>query len=246
MFGEKSKSVFEALPAKTAFFAGLIAGILVVCTIGFILFLTGVLSSNNSTPVIKNQNVNQAAQGADQPADQGSAENLKKITKDDHIRGKINAAVMMVEFSDFQCPFCQRVNPTLQKLVNDYQGKVAWVYKHFPLDSLHPFARTAAEASECASEQGKFWEYADKLYENQKSFSQDYFPQLAGELNLDVDKFNSCLSSGKYKDRVNANQEEGLAAGITGTPGIYVNEQLIKGALPYESFKQVIDSILAK
>ena len=153
---------------------------------------------------------------------------------------------MMVEFSDFQCPFCQRVNQTLQKLVNDYQGKGAWVYKHFPLDNLHPFGRTAAESAECAAEQGKFWEYADKLYENQKSFSKDYFPQAAGELNLDVDKFNSCLSSGKYKDRVNANQEEGLAAGITGTPGTYVNEQLIKGSLPYESFKQVIDSILAK
>lgn len=244
MFGEKSKSVFEVLPAKTAFFAGLIAGVLAVGTIGFILFLAGVLGNKEPAPAINNQNVNQAA--ANQPNDQGSAKNLKKITKDDHIRGKISAPVMLVEFSDFQCPFCQRVNPTLQKLMDDYQGKVAWVYKHFPLDSLHPFARTAAEASECAAEQGKFWEYADKLYENQQSFSQDYFPKLAGELNLDTEKFTSCLSSGKYKDRVNANQQEGLDAGITGTPGIYINDQLVKGALPYENFKQIIDSILGK
>jgi protein-disulfide isomerase len=256
MFGSKNAGGLNNLPPKTSFFLGLISGFLVVCAIGFFVLLGVFLnkkdgSDNNDNNIIVNQNANVNQNGANptQPTqpDQGSlAKNLKPITAQDHIRGNKSAKVVMIEFSDFQCPFCSRVHPTLQKLYNDYKGQVAWVYKHFPLDGLHPYARKAAEASECANEQGKFWEYADQLYANQSSFGDNYFGQLAQTLGLDANKFNSCLSSNKYANLVNDNSQEGNSVGITGTPGIYVNDQLVKGALPYENFKQIIDSLLSK
>lgn len=178
--------------------------------------------------------------------EQVSKEQLYLHTDDDPNWGTPEAPLQIIEFSDFQCSFCQRAHETLQKLVDDYRGQVAWVYKHFPIVSLHPIAVKVSEASECAAEQGKFWEYANELYKNQSLINENYLSELADQLNLNVSKFDKCLTSGKYNQRVNDNQEEGLAAGINGTPGIYVNDQLIKGALPYESFKQVIDSILTK
>jgi len=167
-----------------------------------------------------------------------------KITKDDHIRGDFNAPITLVEFSDFECPFCKRHFPTLNKILSDYKGKVRLAYKHFPLD-FHPNAQKAAEASECASEQGKFWEYHDKIFENQASgLSLDKFKQWAKDLGLDTQRFNACLDSGKYAKKVQADYQEGLRKGVNGTPVTFVNGQLVSGALPYESFKQIIDSIL--
>jgi len=249
MFKSKTenKGFFEAFSSKTSFIMGLIVGVLIICTVGFFVLLTGNFKvGKDDDTVLGNNNVNsQPAQPSNQVNNQG-ANNLKKITKDNHVRGDLNAPVMLVEFSDFQCPYCSRVHPTLAQLVDDYNGKVAWAYKHFPLDQLHPYARKAAEASECASEQGKFWEYSDGLYANQQLINQDYFSTLAEELGLNTAKFNDCLTSEKYKDLVKANEQEAVAVGVTGTPGIYVNDQLVKGALPYDSFKQIIDSILAK
>jgi len=167
-----------------------------------------------------------------------------KITKDDHIRGNFDASITLVEFSDFECPFCGRHFPTLNKILSDYQGKVRLVYKHFPL-GFHPNAQKAAEASECAWEQGKFWEYHDKVFENQASgLSLEKFKQWAKELGLNTKKFNDCLDSGKYAQKVQADYQEGLQKGVNGTPATFVNGQLVSGALPYESFKKIIDSLL--
>lgn len=237
-------------PSKSSFICGLVAGFVLICVIGFFIFL-GIFISNGwgdkSKSANNNFNVNQPVNTNQQPQPSAGdlAKNVKPVTSADHLLGSKNAKVTMIEFSDFQCPFCSRAHATLQKLVADYNGQVAWVYRHFPLDSLHPFARKAAEASECASEQNKFWEYADVLYANQQSFSESYFGQAAGDLGLNTEKFNSCLTSGKYAGKVNDNFQEGVNAGITGTPGIYINGQLIKGALPYENFKQIIDQALA-
>ncbi len=166
------------------------------------------------------------------------------ISNDNHVRGNFNAPVTLVEFSDFECPFCERIFPTMNKILGDYEGKVRLVYKQFPL-SFHPNAQKAAEASECASEQGKFWEYHDKLFENQSSgFSVDKFKQWANELSLDDAQFNSCLDSGKYAQKVQADAQEGQQKGVTGTPATFVNGQLVVGAQPYETFKQAIDGLL--
>ncbi len=166
-----------------------------------------------------------------------------EIKSTDHIKGNPNAKITLVEFSDFECPFCAKHYPTLNKILADYNGKVRLVYKHFPL-SFHANSQKASEASECASEQGKFWEYHDKLFENQsQGFSVDKFKQWAKDLGLNSGQFNSCLDSDKYSSKIQSDFQEGSAKGVNGTPATFVNGKLISGALPYESFKSIIDSI---
>ena len=150
----------------------------------------------------------------------------------------------MIEYSDFQCPFCQRVKPTLDQVLSDYSGKVRLVYRHFPLNSIHPQAQKSAEASECASEQDKFWEYHDLLFANQSALDVASLKKYAGQLGLKQSQFDSCLDAGKYAAKVNQQSAEAQASGITGTPGTWVGDQLVKGAYPYETFKQIIDSMV--
>ena len=169
-----------------------------------------------------------------------------KITKSDHIRGDFDAPITLVEFSDFECPFCERHYQTLNKILNDYSGKVRLVYKHFPL-GFHPNAQKAAEASECADEQGKFWEYHDKLFGGlQVGYSVENFKKWTKDLGLNSGKFNDCLDSGKFSQKVKDDYQEGLQKGVNGTPATFVNGQLVSGALPYDSFKQIIDNLLSQ
>lgn len=169
-----------------------------------------------------------------------------KISNDDHSRGDKNAKVVLLEWSDFQCPFCSRYEETNKRLRAEYGDKIRFVYRHFPLDSIHPQARIAAEASECAAEQGKFWEYHDQLFPNQASLAAGatYLKQLAGQLKLDQKKFDSCLDGGKYRAKVDAQYQAGIAAGVQGTPGSFLNGQALGGAVPYESLKPQIDALL--
>lgn len=202
-------------------------------------------SKNNKTSQVDNKNNEniQVQEGNQQPEQEGIQ--TFSITKDDHIRGDFNASITLVEFSDFECPFCERHFPTLNKILSDYKGKVRLVYKHFPLTQIHPNAQKAAEASECASEQGKFWEYHDKLFENQpQGYSLDKFKQWAKDLRLNSGKFNNCLDSGKFAQKVKDEQQEGVKKGVNGTPATFINGQLLSGALPYDSFKQEIDNLL--
>ena len=169
-----------------------------------------------------------------------------EITKDNHIRGDFNAPITLVEFSDFECPFCERHYPTLSQILDEYKGKVRLVYKHFPL-GFHPNAQKAAEASECADEQGKFWEYHDKLFANQPNgYSLEKFKQWAKDLGLNSGKFDACLDSGKFAQKVQADYQEGAQKGVNGTPATFVNGQLVSGAVPYGSFKQIIDDLLSQ
>ena len=134
----------------------------------------------------------------------------------------------------------------MNQILNDYQGKVRLVYKHFPL-GFHPNAQKAAEASECAGEQEKFWEYHDKLFENQPNgYSLEKFKQWAKELGLNASKFDTCLEDGKYSQKVQADYQEGANKGVNGTPATFVNGQLVSDALPYEAFKQIIDGELTQ
>lgn len=163
----------------------------------------------------------------------------------EHIRGNKNATVKLVEYSDFQCPFCERHYPVLKQILKDYGDQVSLEYKHFPL-SFHPFAQKAAEASECANDQGKFWEYHDKIFENQSALSLEAIKQWAVDLKLNASKFNTCLDSNKYAGRVAAELAEGEKLGVNGTPATFVNGQLVSGAQPYEAFKSIIDNLLKK
>ena len=178
---------------------------------------------------------------------------MAEVTSADHIRGDLSKAkVVVVEYSDFECPFCSRHHPTLVDIFDDYGTDIAWVYRHFPL-SFHPEANPAALASECANEQGKFWEYADALFENQDKLSDTYYKSLAKELGMKTSQFNDCLDTAKYQDVVDADTASGRAAGVSGTPATFINGVLVAGsngssvgAAPKSTFTTLIDAALAK
>ena len=186
------------------------------------------------------------------------AKNVRQVsTTKDHIYGNPDAEVSLIEYSDFECPFCKRFHSTPKKLVEEYGGKVNWVYRHFPLGFHNPGAQKQAEASECASELGgnkAFWKYADLLYErttsNGKGFPLNNLVPLAKEIGLNEKQFKTCLESGKYTKLVQTDISEGVEAGITGTPGNIIihnktGETILKsGALPIEAFKVVIEQML--
>ncbi|HLP79137.1 MAG TPA: thioredoxin domain-containing protein [Acidobacteriota bacterium] len=153
------------------------------------------------------------------------------------------AKVTIIEYSDFECPFCSRALPTLEQVKKTYGDQVEIVYKQFPL-SFHPSAQKAAEASECARAQGKFWEYHDVLFANQDALSVADLKTYAKDLGLNTAKFNTCLDNGEMVAKVAADVAEGKAAGITGTPGFLINGELLVGAQPFDAFKKVIDAKL--
>jgi len=238
--------------SKTSFVLGLTIGIAVISTVGFFVLLLGgsslgSLTNKAAVPTNTNTNTNQAAAAPTQPSEPAeSFSQVPAVTDGDHIRGDKNAQITMIEYSDFQCPFCQRHLPTLDQILSDYQGQVRLVYRHFPLNSIHAQAQKAAEASECAAEQGKFWEYHDLLFDNQSALQVDNLKSYAKNLGLNQSQFDSCLDSGKYTAKVNQQAQEAVASGITGTPGTWVNDQLVKGAYPVATFKQIIDGMLSE
>jgi len=160
-------------------------------------------------------------------------------------KGPAAAPVTIVEFSDFECPYCSRVVPTLDKVHETYGDRVRLVYRQFPL-GMHPNAQKAAEASLCADEQGKFWEMHDKMFAQQQALTVDGLKAKAGEIGLDGDRFGQCLDSAKYADAVKADVKAGAKAGVSGTPAMFVNGIFINGAVPYEQLAKVIDEELAR
>jgi len=194
--------------------------------------------------------------GTVQPSDApSSTENIKAVTSDDHIRGSIDAPVKIVEFSDLECPFCKRFHSTLQQVYDEYDGDVAWVYRHFPLDALHPKARKEAEATECAAELGgneKFWAYLDRIMEvtpSNNRLDESELPKIAAHVGLNVQEFQACLDSGRHKDKVESDVQDALASGGLGTPysiliGPDGKKAVISGAQPYAQVKSAVDAAL--
>ena len=168
------------------------------------------------------------------------------VAPDDPSLGAAAAPVTLVEFSDFQCPFCQRVMPTLKRLRETYGDKVRIVWKDFPLTAIHPQAFKAAEAGQCAREQGKFWEYHDRLFANQQALQPEFLKKYAMELGLDAAKFNACLDTAKYAERVQEQMGVGNSLGVGSTPSVFINGRLVAGAHPYETFAGIIDEELAR
>jgi len=176
------------------------------------------------------------------------------VSAQDHILGSPNAEVVIVEYSDLECPFCKIFHGTLHRVVEDYQGRVAWAYRHYPIKELHSKAPKEAEASECAFEQGgnsAFWKYIDEVFSTtgaNNTLDPAALPTIASEIGLDVAKFNACLSSGKYADKISDSIENAIKAGARGTPYSIIikgDEMIpINGAEPYEEVKLKIDSVL--
>ena len=196
-----------------------------------------------------------------QAEDQRIRAAVKPVSIEDHIRGNVNAAVKVIEFSDFECPFCKSFHATMKQVMENYEkdGKVAWVYRHFPLDQIHSKAREEAQASECAAEQGgnkAFWAYADRLFEiapsnNRLDLAQ--LPVVAKDTGLDQAKFETCLSGdqrgGKFATHIEANLQDATNSGGTGTPySLVINGKghifPINGAKPLEAVTAIIDAAL--
>jgi protein-disulfide isomerase len=168
------------------------------------------------------------------------------VAADDPVLGGANAPVTLVEFSDFQCPFCARVMPTLKKVKETYGDRVRIVWKDFPLTSIHPQAFKAAEAGQCAREQGKFWELHDVLFANQQALQPEELKKHAAAIGLDLAKFNACFDASKYGERVQQQMSAGTQLGVGSTPSIFINGRLVSGAQPYEVFAGIIDDELAR
>jgi protein-disulfide isomerase len=180
----------------------------------------------------------------------------KPVTSSDHIRGNKNAKVTLIEYSDYECPFCKNFEPTIKQIMDTYGDKIRLVYRHYPL-AFHANAQKEAEASECVAELGgndAFWQFSDAIYErttsNGTGFALDKLGPLAAEVGVDQAAFQACLDSGKYEKLVKDSITNGTASGVNGTPSTFVvdakgNSQLVVGAQPIESFKTAIDQALA-
>lgn len=223
-----------------------IAGVLVAGAIMYVGFGDGATKGANT-----------AAVGDTEPAPKIS------ISADDHILGNPDAPIILVEFSDLECPFCKTFHQTMKKVMETYggDGKVAWVYKHFPIDSIHPKARKEAAAAECAGKLGgavAFWEYTDKVFQvtpSNNGLDPNLLPKIAGDIGLDTAAFNTCLadSANNGIDKiVQDDTSEGLAAGVNGTPFTVLiakdgkSPVPINGAQPFETVKAIIEQALAK
>lgn len=215
---------------------------------GAILF--GKFSSQKSSD---NVAINQRSQ----QENTASLDAVAAVSPSDHVRGDANASVKIIEYSDTECPFCKRFHDTMKQVMDEYgkDGRVAWVYRHFPLDSIHPKADKEAEALECANELGgndKFWAYTDRLFEitpSNNNLDSSELPKIAGYVGLNVSQFNACISSGKYAAHVEQDYQNALATGGGGTPWSIVvakngKKYPLSGAQPYESVKQLIEIAL--
>ena len=157
--------------------------------------------------------------------------------------GPTNALVTIVEFSDFQCPYCRQIQGTLKQLMAAYEGKIKLVFRDFPLRNIHPQAQKAAEAAQCAAEQQKFWPYHDKLFAS-TGLHMDDLKKFAQELELNIEQFTSCVDSSKYAAGIEADIQAGQQAGVNATPSFFVNGSPLSGAASYERFKDLVDAAL--
>ena len=245
-FNDTSEKSMETQSTQTNRFiipsAIVVAGVIVAAGLYF-----GLAESKAGAP---------AAQGAEQS---GNLEGMRAVTSEDHIRGNPNAPVKIVEYSDTECPFCKRFHDTMKQTMAEYgeSGKVAWVYRHFPLAQLHSRAAKEAEATECAGEQGgndAFWAYLDRLFSvtpSNDGLDPAELPKIAQYVGLDSQKFEVCLSSGRYAAHVEADTQNANETGGNGTPWSIVvgkggKKYPLSGAQPYEEVRRLIEQALAE
>ena len=178
-------------------------------------------------------------------AQQPSTGVIEVSADDDPFLGSENAPITIVEFSDYQCPYCSKFEETtFLDLKSKYidTGLIRLVFRDFPLTSIHQYAQKSAEASECADEQGKFWEYHSVLFNNQNALTLADLKKYAVDLKLDATKFDACLDSGKYEDEVQKDMQDGISYGVAGTPAFFVNGKILEGAQPLSEFERLINS----
>lgn len=248
---EEKNSFLESVPAKFAFWAGVVTATAVISFVGLIATLYVVVTDNGSSSTSGTKTAAAADTGTADTAVAPTAAGTIDMDGLRHVRGE--GEITIVEFSDTECPFCKQFHETMIDIAAEYDGKVRWAYKHFPLTSLHRKAHREAQATECAGDQGKFWEYTDLLFET--TSSNDSLPDeelftMAEEVGLDVDDFTNCLENGDNKDVVDADYAEAQGLGGTGTPFPVIVDsegnvlQTVRGALPKASMQSLLDSLL--
>lgn len=245
--------MFDGNP-KTMFFLGLFVGVSTITTVCLALVLGIFLTGKAPGLIAAAAPTQQAAAAptdtnptAEDPTAAAPTQPVKAVDeKVDHIRGNKNAKVTLIEYADFECPYCSKHAATLDQILKDYPNDVRLVFRNFPLLSLHEEAEKAAEAAECAGVQGKYWEMHDEIFKANTAgtMSVDQWKKVAASLKLDTAKFNTCLDSGETAARVSQDETDGMAAGVQGTPATFVNGQLVEGAVPIASLKSLIDAEL--
>ena len=253
----------QKISIKKSTFNGLVVALIGITIIAT--FFAGVYVSNFDSNQVSEEELQEAISKLELKLLQnqlptGQPTPIVKISADnDPVIGDPNAPISIIEFSDFQCPFCARFHiQTLPSILEEYvdQGKVKLIFRDFPIQNIHPNALPASVAAECANEQGKFKEMHDKLFDNQKKWSgletanaMLLFSKYALEIGLEQEIFDSCLTNGKYIEEIRNDLNDGRNYGVSGTPGFFIgNDQVgyveLKGAQPFESFKKVIDAQL--
>lgn len=168
------------------------------------------------------------------------------VNAQDHVQGREDAAITLVEYGDFQCPYCGMAHPVIKTLQKRLGERLRFVFRHFPLTSSHPFAELAAEASEAAGAQGKFWQMHDGIYENQDDLGQELLLELARRLNLDMNAFIEHLESRKFHARIKKDFMSGVRSGVNGTPGLFINDLKYEGPLDAVSLGRAMEQQLRR
>lgn len=257
MEDQKEKDLVASLRPKSAFKAGLISGLAIMFVVGFFVLLGVVLTGNSQSSgnniTANNKAPNPTAPNPTLGGDSGTI-NIQPVSSDDWVKGDKNAKISIIEFSDTECPFCKRFHSTMNQVLSQYDGQVNWIYRHFPLTSLHPNAAKEAEATECAGELGGndgFWAYTDRLFEitpSNNGLQLSQLPEIAGDVGLDVGKFQECLDSSRYASKVQDHGRQAQTAGGRGTPYsvILAGDQKVpvNGALPFEQVKSMLDALI--
>jgi len=254
MSEEKNRnSITIPLPSKSL--SSVLVVLLIVASFAIGSLWTKVQYLEKGTVVEAKAGTNAPIAAAPQPQVPQAAAKKPELTSEDRARGNKNAKVVMVEYSDLECPFCKSFHPTMQQVMKDYGDKVKWVYRHYPL-SFHANAQKEAEATECAGKlagNDGFWKYIDAIFErttsNGTGFALDKLVPLAKEQGLDETAFKQCLDSGEMAQKVKDQMAKGTAEGVTGTPGTIIidskgNTQLVPGAIPFEQVKPMIEAAL--
>ncbi len=251
---QKNESTTSKLSQKATFFIGFGSALGLLFAIGFFVMLGILLNKDDGSELAKNSDsryevTKPSKSKPDDNINYGNAKESVTVLKSDWIRGDKDAKVSIIEYSDIDCPFCARFHPTMKQIVDYYDGQVNWVYRHFPLISLHPDAPKKAEATECAGEQKGnegFWTYLDYLFKNEVEVGE--LTKVASDLGLNEKEFEKCLSSGKYAQKVSSHAKNAQFAGAKGTPYsvIISGDKIIpaSGAMSFEQLKSRIEPLL--
>lgn len=260
----KTKTVCETMPGKIGgkqdpYFANFLVLLLTVGSFFLGMFWTkaNLLEKSSAVDNLVPTNVPvKVGDNNNAAPPETTADQIEKLTEGDHVRGNRNAEILLIEYSDTECPFSKRFHPTAKQVAEEFKDKVAWVYRHFPLDQIHSKTRKEAEATECAAKlagNDGFWKLVNKIYEvtpSNNGLDLTILPKLASEVGLNQNDFKKCLDSGEMAQKVEANYQSGIKVGIQGTPGVVLlntktnKVSIIPGAVPFEQIKASINALL--